>query len=107
MNYDPDKIYQKVVELGEEWADKQDAADLLDREEKNVLARLKLTFTFEKSDTAKEMMARCTDGWKQYGYDLVKAKTAARKAKVKYDAARSWEDGMRTKAANLRAEMKL
>ena len=107
MDYDPNKIMAKVVEYGNEWADKQEAADLLDEEKKNVLARLKLSFKSEKSDAAKETLARAENEWTSYIVEMCKAKKEATKAKVRYDAAKSWADGLRTKAANLRAEMKL
>ena len=39
-DFDPEKIFHQLAEAGEEWADKQAAAELLEETKKTLLAEL-------------------------------------------------------------------
>lgn len=100
------ELYQKLVEAGEDWADKQSAANVLEDTKNAVLAKLMLKST-ASSVAAKEVEAKASAEYEAHVVATQKAVAEAIKAKVRYDSMRVWVDLKRTEAANLRAEMKL
>lgn len=101
----PDTIYEKLVTLGDAWADSYAAAELLEETKKSVLAEI-MTECNEKSTSAKETYALHSDRYIDHLEKMVSAKRSANRAKVKYDSAKVWAELKRTEAANLRATMK-
>lgn len=106
MSFDINNVTERIVELGEDWADKNAAADILEETKSALLSELK-TFSMEKSDAAKETEAKANPKYKAHLESMVEARRVANRAKVNYEAAKTWTDLLRTKEANLRAEMKL
>lgn len=106
MSFDINNVTERIVELGEEWADNNAAAEILEETKSTLLAELK-TFSAEKSDAARETEAKANPRYKKHLEHMVEARRLANRSKVNYEAAKTWTDLLRTKEANLRAEMKL
>jgi hypothetical protein len=58
MKLDSDRAYDALVKAGEDWADKDAAASILEETRKTMLAKLK-NETDAKSDAARETSALC------------------------------------------------
>lgn len=99
-----DEIYDRLVKAGDEWADQDSAATLLEETKKTVLAQLK-TMSKAGSDAARETEALASEGYRDHVTSMVAARKAANKAKVAYESRKTWVELWRTKAANERAEM--
>ena len=104
--FDPNKIFHLTTEAGYDWADKKAAADLYEETKKTLIAKL-ANQANEKSEAAKERYAFSTAEYEDFVTKMNEARKEANKAKVKYDAAVTWSDNMRTLEANKRQEMKL
>lgn len=99
---DSKEIYDNLVTLGEAWSDAHAASELLDETKRVILANLMNDCT-EKSSAAKETFALSHPDYKEHIEKMVRAKRAANRARVKYDAAKVWCDLKRTEAATERA----
>lgn len=109
VNIDPELIYRKLIQAGEEWSDKHEAAELLEKAKDSVLSEytLKVYATQPSiSSTKAKEEAQASQGYRDYIESMVKARGAANKAKVRYESAKSWFEALRTKAATMRQEMK-
>lgn len=102
MKLEPDVIYERLTFLGDEWAELNYAAELLEETRKSVMAEL-ANQSGESSATAKESFALRHGDYKEFVTKMVKARYNANKAKVKYDSAKVWVDLLRTQNANERA----
>lgn len=102
----PNDIHEKLVTLGEEWADANAAAELLEENKKPLLSQLS-TECNENSATAKESFALRHTDYKKHLEIMVKARKASNKAKVRYDSAKVWVDLLRSQNANERAANKV
>lgn len=102
MLLNPTEIHERLVTLGEEWAESQAAAELLEENKKPLLSQLSLECN-EQSAAAKEAFSLRHPDYKKHIDVMVKARKAANKAKVRYDSAKVWSELMRTQAANERA----
>lgn len=98
----PHEIHEKLVTLGEEWAENQAAAELLEECKKPLISQLS-TECNEASATAKEAYALRHADYKKHIEIMVKARKSANKSKVRYDSAKVWVDLLRTQNANERA----
>ena len=105
-SYDPNVIFQRMVELGNDWADKNGAADLLEDSAKSVLSELIIKAP-GKSMTEKEHHARASDEYRDFLRAKCEARTAANKARVPYDGAKAKLEVMRTLEATRRDEARL
>lgn len=103
---DPNELYVKLVKAGEDWADLDAAASVLEETKKSLISQLK-TMSKAGSDAARETEALASDGFREHIDNMVEARRKANRAKVNYDSQKVWVDLKRTEAANLRAEMKL
>lgn len=101
---DSDRVYEALVKAGEDWADKDAAANLLEETKKSTLAHIK-TKSPEKSDAAKETLALCDPEYMQHLQLMVEARREANRARVKYDSARMLAEMRRSQEATKRAEM--
>jgi hypothetical protein len=101
---DINEIHDKLVSAGDDWADKDAAATLLEETKKTVLAQLK-TMSKAGSDAARETEALASEGYQDHVRSMVDARKAANRAKVAYESRKTWVELWRTKAANERAEM--
>ena len=106
MNFNPSELYQRTTDLGDDYADKNAAASLLEETRKTLLAKLALEST-ENSMHAKESRARCRPEYKEHVESMVEARRLADRAKVKYQAAQKYSDHLQTLSANERAEMRM
>lgn len=97
----PHEIYEKLVNLGEEWAKTNYAADILEETKKTELARL--MNGLEGSHAAKETTALANPLYRNHLAKMVEARREANIAKVRYDSAKMYCELMRTQAATERA----
>ncbi len=97
----PQKIYERLVTLGDDWAEKRAAADLLEETKKTILALYK-NDSPEKSEAAKERHALADPDYERHLEEMVKARGEANKAKVRYDSAQTYVELLRTDSVNQR-----
>jgi hypothetical protein len=80
-------LVQRLVEFGDDCAEKEAAAKLLEDSKHSVLSKIKLQFVGqEKSDAARETLARASDEFNEHLKQMCDAKEAAQKARVRYNA---------------------
>lgn len=103
-DFDPDKTYNALVKAGEEWADANAAADALEEMKKSMLAKLMLD-SVGTSLGQKEMLALADESYSDYLTNMVNARKAANKARVRYDSAKTLAELRRSQQATARAEM--
>lgn len=104
MRLDPNEIAERMRLAGEEWADLDAAANMLEESRKSVLAEL--TNQSEGSMAARESEALANPAYRLHITNMVTARKDANRARVKYDTARAWVELVRTSEATKRAEMK-
>ncbi len=103
---DANSLYQKLIDAGNDWADKKAAYQILDDTRHAVLAKLMLASNAQ-SVAAREVEAKASREYSEHVEKTQRAMSEALKAQVKYDSMKTYIDLKRTEAANLRAEMKL
>lgn len=101
---DPDRTYAALVQAGEEWADAEAAAQLLEETRKTVLAE-EMRKSTASSIAAKEMEALASDTYRRFVEGMVNARKAANKARVRYDSAKVLSELRRSQESSRRAEM--
>lgn len=101
---DPNEVYQKLYEAGNDWADAEAAASLLEESKKSVLAEI-MNKVVEKSVAAKESYALQTVDYMDHLKKMVEARRVANRARVKYSSMKVWADMYRTQEATKRVEM--
>ena len=106
MSLDPNELYQKLTMHGDDWADKQAAYNILEDTKSAVLARLMLK-SEATSVAAREVEAKASPEYQGHVETTQAAMKDALKAKVRYEAIRTWIDLKRTESANERALAKL
>ncbi len=104
---DPSEITERMRLAGEEWADADYAASLLEETKKSVLAELMNAMPSNLSMAAKESVAVTEAAFKLHVVRMVAARRDANKAKVRYDSAKAWIELTRTAESSRRQEMKL
>jgi hypothetical protein len=103
-DFDPDRIRSRLAEVGEEWAELDAAANLLEETKKSVLAELMLSAEGGTS-AAKEMQALAAPAYRLHLANMVAARKEANKAKVRYDTGKMWAELRRSQESTKRAEM--
>jgi hypothetical protein len=103
MSFDADKAFDAILRAGEDWADKQAAADLLEETRKSVLARLMISAD-ATSQGQLEMYALADEQYTSFVEGMVSARKAANKARVRYDSAKVLAELRRSQEATRRAE---
>ena len=98
----PESIYQQLVQVGEDWADKEAAADLLEETKKSVLAELKREFS--GSDAERERNALADPAYKLHVTKMNAARREANRARVKYDSCKVLAELRRTQESTRRME---
>jgi hypothetical protein len=101
-----DKLYHKLTQAGEEWADRQAAFNILEDTKSAVLARLMMRSTAQ-SVAAREIEAKASAEYLSHVETTQEAMKAALKAKVRYNSIQTWISLKQTEAANERVAMKL
>ena len=100
--FDPERIYHQIVEAGEDWVDKNAAAEALEEIKKTILAELMAGFT--GSNAEKEKQALAAAEYKLHLTRMVAARKEANRARVRYDAVRVLAEMRRTQESTRRAE---
>ena len=103
---DAEKIYDSLVKAGEEWADADAAASILEETRRSVLAKL-MNDAGHASIAGKEMQALADGEYRTFIENMVRARKAANKARVRYDSAKVLADLRRSEESTRRAEMNL
>lgn len=103
---DAEQIYNTLVKAGEEWADADAAASLLEETRKSVLAKL-MNEAAHASIAGKEMQALADESYRDFLTGMVSARKAANKARVRYDSAKTLAELRRSEESTRRAEMAL
>lgn len=103
---DAESIYTQIVKAGEEWADAEGAASLLEETRKSVLAKL-MNESAVASIAGKEMMALADPEYRKFVEGMVSARKTANKARVRYDSAKVLAELRRSEESTRRAEMTL
>jgi hypothetical protein len=106
INLDADKLYHKLTQAGDDWAEKQAAFNVLEDTKNAVLSKLMLN-SKAPSVAAKEIEAKASVEYTDHVQKTQEAMKAALKAKVNYEAIKIWIDLKRTEAANERVLAKL
>jgi len=101
MKYSPDQIEERLRLAGEDFAEKNAAAELLEETKKVVFSKLCSNST-EKTQGAKETSAYCQPEYEEHIISMVEARKVANKARVKYESGRIWVDLLRSKEATER-----
>ena len=102
---DAGRIYTSLIETGEDWADKDAAASILEETKSSILARL--MNTGEGSVAAREMFAKASDDYQEHLASMVEARRIANRAKVKYDSGKVLAEMRRSEESTRRSEMNL
>lgn len=102
MQTTPNSIYEKLVTLGNDWADKNAIAELAEENKKTLLAQLARD-SGETSMAARESSALGSKEYISHVAGMVEARREANRAKVAYDSAKVWFEAWRTVEANERA----
>ena len=111
INIDPQVIHDKILEVGEAWAEADKQANIAEDaykhtlNEKIQLIRNKPGESIAMNDA--ESRARASEEVRNAAQRRSEARGEANAARVRYDAAKIWFEAMRTKAATLRQEMHL
>lgn len=98
----PDSIHQRLTELGDQWANMNAAAEILEENKKTLISQLSCECD-DKSMSAKESYAFRHPDYIQHVKEMVCARKEANRSKVNYDNAKIWAELKRTEAANERA----
>lgn len=103
---DADQIYTALIKAGEDWADMDAAATLLEEARKSVLADLKLKAP-GTSDAARETYALADPSYTAFVRGMVEARRVANRARVRYDSGKTLSELRRSEESTRRAEMVL
>jgi hypothetical protein len=101
--FDPEAIYGRLVEAGEDWADKEAAAEILEENKKTILAEIMAGF--QGSTAERERNALADSAYKLHLKNMVAARREANRARVRYDSMKVLAEMRRTEASTRRAEM--
>lgn len=107
---DPTAVFNRMVEMGDSWADHDAAANLLEETKKTRLAQLTLEVAARgevKSRVSAEMVALASPAYLEHVKAMVDARKEANRAQVRFKSAQAWLEFVRTLEATKRAEMTL
>ncbi len=98
---DPNGIAKRLYDFGNDWADKNAAAEILEETKKTLLAQIMQEKVGEPV-SARETYALAEERYREHLETMVTARKEANKAKVRYDAEKTRIELLRTKSANER-----
>lgn len=101
-DFDPEAIYRRLETAGDDWVDKNAAAELLEETKKTVLAEL--MHGYQGSTAERERNALADPAFKLHVTKMVAARKDANRARVKYDSVRVLAELRRTQESTRRAE---
>ena len=107
ININPQEVYNRINDVGQEWVKANAAASMLEesfKSELNTVMQEKLQ-QGSKSMADAESKARADKRIFDHIGEMVNARKQANEHKVKYDAAKIWFDALRTQASTMRAEL--
>ena len=104
MKLDAEQIYAKLIKAGEEWADAEAAADVLEQTKRSMLAKLMNDCPLAAIG-AKEMIALADEEYIEFVKGMVAARKTANKARVRYDSAKALSELRRSEESTRRAEL--
>lgn len=104
-DFNPEVLYKKLVEAGEDWTDKQAAAELLEETKKSVLAELMSGEDGPRN--AREDVALASPPYRLHLTNMVAARKEANRARVRYDSMKVLAEMRRTQESTRRAEINL
>lgn len=104
--FKPERIYKMIVEAGDDWADKDAAATILEETKKTVHSEIFNGQPQAMSVSAREHAANADSAYKLHVINMVTARKNAHKAKVRFDGAKLLSEMRRTEAATQRALMR-
>lgn len=99
-----DKAYAELLEAGNEFADLNAAAELLERTREPLLCELKLASP-ETSDAARATEAMASEKYVTHVHAMVEARRLANRAKARLGAVQTLAELRRTEEASRRQEM--
>lgn len=109
MNIDdfkPERIYQRIIEAGDDWADKDAAATILEETKKTVHSEIFNGQPQGMAIGAREHAANADPAYKLHVINMVTARKEANKAKVRFDGAKLLADLRRSEESTRRAAMR-
>jgi multidrug resistance efflux pump len=104
---DPRELTERLRRAGEEWADLNAAAEVLEETKPILLAQIASTHANAGSMAKAEMLAKADPRYADHVGLMVSARKDANKARVKYDSGKAYVELVRSAEASRRAEMKL
>ena len=104
-DFDPEAIFRRLNEAGDDWVDKNAAAEILEETKKTVLAEIMQGF--QGTTAERERNALADAAYKLHLAKMTAARKEANSVRVKYDAVRVLAEMRRTEASTRRAEMML
>lgn len=108
MALDPDKIADTLENLGEDYADKNGAANVLEEMKSVLFAKLAKQHIAAGSAIGKaEILAKADEAYEGHVKAMCAARTEADKAKARLESFRARIDVWRTRQATHRATMNL
>lgn len=104
--FDAETIYGEIVKAGDEWSDKDAAANLLEETKSSVFAHL-----FNEQDqklpvSAREHLAKDDPAYRLHITKMVEARRVSNRAKVKFDSVKLLADLRRSEMATNRAMLR-
>lgn len=107
--FNPDDIYSKVVQAGEDWADKKSAYEALDDNTKSVLSEIATDFMdgAKTSKSEAELRAQSSKAYREHLYEKQKARREWLRAQVVYDSLKMLAELRRSQESTRRQEMRL
>lgn len=111
--FDPNRLTQEVIAIGEAWADQDAAASSLEETKKTLLAQLQLEYTLENASgkpmpiSQAEMRALADPRYEQHLDLMVQARKESHRLRVRYDMGKMRLELFRSLQATMRQEMHL
>lgn len=103
--YNPNEIYQALIQSGTEWADKKAAYEQLNDVSKSILAKLKMAAP-GNSDAKQTTIALAHNEYLIHLSQISEARQEFLISQVRYHSMQALADARRTEASTLRAEAK-
>lgn len=98
----PESIYKQLLQAGEEWADAEAAAEILEETRKTVLAEI--MNGCQGSAAERERQALADAAYKLHLAKMSSARKEANRARVRYDSAKVLAEMRRTQESTRRME---
>lgn len=101
-DFSPESIYKQLLQAGEDWADKEAAADLLEQTKKTVLAELMQGLLGANAERERQALADAA--FRLHLTQMNAARKEANRARVRYDSSRVLAEMRRTQESTRRME---